>query len=48
MLSEEEVVDGGGIVLGEDSDIEGEVGGFVVLFFMLEYFLFLVDVVVVI
>lgn len=32
---------GGGIVLGEDSDIEVEMGGFVVLFFMFEYFFFL-------
>lgn len=48
VLDEEKVIDGGVIVFGDDSDIEGEIGGFVVFFLMLEYLLFLVDVVVVI
>lgn len=46
--SEEEVVDGGGIASGEDSDTEGEVGGSVVSSSMSEHSSFPVDVVVVI
>lgn len=45
---EDEVVDGGGIALSEDSDTEGEVGGSVVSSSMSEHSSFPVDVVVVI
>lgn len=45
---EDEVVDGGGIASGEDSDTEGEIGGSVVSSSMSEYSSFPVNVVVVI
>lgn len=45
---EDEVVDGGGLASGEDSDTEGEVGGSVVSSSMSEHSSFPVDVVVVI
>lgn len=45
---EEEIVDGGGVASGDDSDTEGEVGGSLVSSSMSEYSSFPVDVVVVI